>query len=97
MFVLSNLLVAMAQVLNIVLTIAYWLILIRALVSWFSPDPYNQLVQILYQTTEPILEPIRRFMPRMSVDLSPLIAFLLIYFFKTFLVQTIFDFALKLR
>ena len=34
MFILANLLITLAQMLDIVLTIVYWLILIRALVSW---------------------------------------------------------------
>lgn len=55
MFILSNLLVAVAHILDIALTILYWLILIRALISWVNPDPYNPIAQFLYKTTEPIL------------------------------------------
>lgn len=97
MFIVGNLLMAVAQIVNIILTVAYWLILVRALVSWFSPDPFNPLVQFLYQTTEPLLQLIRRFLPVTAIDFSPLIAFLLIYFLKSFLVQTLFDLAVKLR
>jgi len=49
MFILSNLLQALASVLNVVLTLIYWLILIRALISWVNPDPYNPIVQFLYK------------------------------------------------
>ena len=100
MFITSNLLVALAQVVDICLSILYWLILIRALISWVNPDPYNPVVQFLYKTTEPILEPIRRLLPlglRIGIDISPIIAFLFIVFLKSFLVRTLFDLSLRLQ
>ena len=100
MFVLSNFLVAAARILDIGLTILYWLILIRALISWVNPDPHNPIVQFLYKTTEPILYPIRKILPlglRFGIDISPIIAFLGIMFLKSFLVRTLIDLALRLR
>jgi YggT family protein len=100
MFILSNLFAAAATLINLVLTIMYWLILIRALLSWVNPDPYNPVVQFLYKTTEPILYPIRRMLPLnwgINIDLSPLIAFLLIAFLRSFLVKTLLDISFRLR
>ena len=100
MFVLSNFLVSIAKILDIALTILYWLILIRALISWVNPDPYNPIVQFLYKTTEPILFPIRKFLPlglRFGIDISPIIAFLAIMFIRSFLVRTLIDLALRLK
>jgi YggT family protein len=100
MFAVSNLLSALAGILDIALTILYWLILIRALISWVNPDPYNPLVQFLYKTTEPILYPIRKLLPldfRFGIDISPIIAFLAILFLKSFLVKTLLDISLRLR
>jgi YggT family protein len=100
MFALANFLVAIAKILDILLTILYWLILIRALISWVSPDPSNPIVQFLYKTTEPILEPIRRILPigfRFGIDISPIIAFFAILFLKSFLVRTLLDLAFRLR
>lgn len=100
MFVLANFLVATAHILDIVFTILYWLILIRALVSWVNADPYNPLVQFLYKTTEPILEPIRRILPlgfKSGIDISPVIAFFAIMFLKSFLIRTLLDIALRIR
>ena len=58
----------------------------RAILSWFQMDPRNPLIQALDSITDPILEPIRRIMPRLGmIDLSPLVAILLI----TFLSQAI--------
>ncbi len=100
MFILSNLLSALARIADISLTILYWLILIRALISWVNPDPYNPIVQFLYKTTEPILYPIRKLLPmnfRFGIDISPIIAFLAILFLKSFLVRTLIDLASRLR
>ena len=97
MFVLSNFVIAFARVVELLLSILYWLILIRALVSWVNPDPFNPLVQFLNRTTEPILQPIRRLLPPMGIDISPIIAFLAIIFLKSFLVATLFDLGMRLR
>ena len=100
MFILSNLLQALASVLNVVLTLIYWLILIRALISWVNPDPYNPIVQFLYKVTEPILYPIRKMLPLnfgIGIDISPIIAFLILIFLKSFLVRTLLDISLRLR
>lgn len=100
MFVVSNFLLAVVKILDIGLTILYWLILIRALLSWVNPDPYNPIVQFLYKTTEPILEPIRRILPlglRSGLDISPIVAFLAIIFLQLFLVRTLTEVALRLR
>jgi len=64
------------QATTLVLTIA---IIARALLSWFpNLDARNPLVELLYQVTEPILAPIRSIMPRMGIDLSPIIAIFLL-------------------
>lgn len=100
MFVLSNFLLGLANIISIVFRIAWWLILIRALISWVNPDPYNPVVQFLYKTTEPILHPIRRILPqslRIGIDISPIVAFLAIAFLRVFLVNTLYDLAIALR
>jgi len=100
MFAFSNLLIAIANVLDILLTIIYWLILIRAIISWVNPDPFNPIVQFLNNVTEPILYPIRKLLPlgfRFGIDISPIIAFLVIIFLKSFLVRTLLDLSLRLR
>jgi len=98
-FILSNLLSALAILLEYFFTILSWLIIIRALLSWVSPDPFNPIVQIINKTTEPILAPFRRLIPMYNIglDLSPLIALLVILFLKIFLVKTIADIAFRLR
>ena len=97
MFILGNLIIAVAKVINLVLFVYYWLILIRALISWVSPDPFNPIVQFLYRATEPVLEPIRRYMPQLALDISPIIAFLIIIFLQNFLVPSLLTLGLQLQ
>lgn len=97
MFILSNLIYTIAKVISVLLSAAYWLILIRAIISWFRLDPYHPIVQFLHRTTEPLLEPIRRRLPMMGVDISPIIAFLAIIVVQSFLVRTLYDLAFMLK
>ena len=98
MFAVGNLLYAIATITDYILTIANWLIIIRALLSWVSPDPYNPIVQFLYKVTEPLLAPFRRLLPLYTVglDLSPIFALIVIWFLKLFMVRTLFGFAMRL-
>jgi YggT family protein len=97
MFVLGNLLLAAARIIDVILTVLYWLIVIRAIISWVNPDPFNPIVQFLQAATEPFLEPIRRLLPPMAIDISPIIAFLAVMFLQTFLVKTLVDVGLRFR
>jgi YggT family protein len=54
-------------------------IVIEAVLSWFIRDPRNPIMATLRPITEPILNPIRRFLPPLGgLDLSPLIALILL-------------------
>lgn len=99
MFVLSNFIVAVACVIDILLTVVWWLVLIRALISWVNPDPFNPIVSFLTRVTEPILEPFRRMIPafRTGIDLSPLLVMIAIVFIRLFLIQSLRDLAVTLR
>ncbi len=98
MFLLSNLLLGVAKVLDIALTVYMWLIIIRAVLSWVNPDPYNQIVRLLHAATEPVLAPIRRRVPFVAggLDLSPLLVILAIVFLKAFVVRSLMQMAMHL-
>ena len=91
MFAVGNIILGIAKVLGVVLNIYMWVIIIRALISWVNPDPYNPIVQFLTRITEPVLRPLRKLVPtwKLGVDLSPLIAILIIYFLQIALVDTL--------
>ena len=97
MFVFSNFFISLARLLDLGLQIYSWLIVVRALLSWVSPDPFNPIVQFLQRATEPVLAPIRRFLPSMAIDISPIIAYFIIVFLRSFLVQTLFDIGFAMR
>lgn len=98
MFVLANLIGSLSAFVSYLLSIYMWIIIVRSLISWVNPDPYNPIVRVLYQVTEPILYPIRRRLPFMGgIDLSPLVVLLVIMFLQMFLVRTLNDLSLILR
>lgn len=91
MFVGSYLIIAIANLLDLVLVAYMWILIARAVISWVNPDPYNPIVRFLYRVTEPVLRPIRNRLPtfQMGLDLSPLVVLLAIYLLRDFLVPVL--------
>lgn len=96
MYVLRQFLLASAVVLDYVLWIYMWVIIIRALISWVNPDPWNPVVQFLHRVTEPVLRPIRRRLPQTGIDVSPIVVILAIMFLQAFLIPVLRDTAFRL-
>lgn len=98
MFILGQFLFAAGKVIDVALNILAWLIIIRALISWVNPDPYNVIVQFLYKVTEPILNRLRAVfrLHAVGIDISPLIAILAIMFLRWFIVPIIYRIAANL-
>jgi YggT family protein len=70
-----------AQVLTNLLYVFIIVMLIRVIFSWISPYPTNAVTRFAYRVTEPILAPVRRWLPPMSgIDLSPMVVMLGAYF-----------------
>jgi len=99
MFIIGNFLSATAQILKIVLELYMWIMIIRALLSWVNPDPYNPIVQFLNSITEPVLYRVRQFLPMggVGIDFSPMIVILIIIFLQSFLVNSIGMIAMRLQ
>ncbi|OPY09025.1 MAG: YGGT family protein [Syntrophaceae bacterium PtaB.Bin095] len=99
MFVLENLIFALAKIIDMGLTLYMWLIIGRAVVSWVNPDPYNPIVNFLNRATEPVLAPVRRWIPMggLGIDISPVIVIMAIYFLQQFLVRTMMQMAVHAR
>ena len=66
-----------------------YVLLARIVVSWLPDiDRSNTLVQMLFQLTEPVLEPVRRALPRLGmIDLSPLVVFFGLHILARVLMQ----------
>jgi YggT family protein len=68
-----------------------WLIIIRAVLSWVQIPSLYSLSVILYHLTEPVLRPVRRFVPphKMGgIDVSPIIVILIILFIDSFVLKS---------
>lgn len=105
MFILSNFLITIARILEIIgsaIPWLNWIIVIRALLSWVNPDPFNPIVQFFHRVTEPLLEPFRRLVPihKIGIDVSPLLAILALWILQAviynFFVATLLQMAAKL-
>ncbi len=99
MFIFGNLLGALAQILGMLIRTYMWIVIIRALISWVSPDPYNPIVRFLHAATDPILYRIRRLIPVSfgGIDFSPFILIAGLLFLEAFLVQSLFDLSRQLK
>ena len=97
---MGNIILGITQVLDILLTSYKWIIIIRALISWVNPDPYNPIVQFLTRVTEPVLRPIRKLMPPWKMgglDLSPLIAILVLIFLEYALIGNLREWGVSMK
>jgi YggT family protein len=76
-----NLALTAINVINAVAYALYLLIFARIIVSWFPISPWNPIVRWLRIIVDPILRPFRRILPTLGgIDLSPLLAILIIFF-----------------
>lgn len=92
MFIIGNFLIAAATVIDYVLLIYMWIIIARAVLSWVNPDPYNQIVRIIHNITEPVLYQIRSRLPVNfgGIDFSPIVVFMVIIFLQKFVVSSLY-------
>ena len=99
MFVLANLLLGIAKVIDMLLWFYMWVIIARVVISWVNADPYNPIVRAIASVTEPVLYRVRRSLPVVAggIDLSPIVVFASIYFIQIFLVRSMIDLALRMR
>lgn len=107
MILMGNILFALAKIVELadgLLTVYKYILLAAVAISWVNPDPYNPIVSFIYRVTEPLLARIRRFLPAFGpVDLSPLVAFALIYVVQIVVLNTLsqylmlYSMELKLR
>ena len=67
------------RLLQAVVVILYISIFARAVMSWFPVSPSNPIYVFVYQVTEPILAPLRRYIPRIGmIDITPMVAIIVL-------------------
>jgi YggT family protein len=98
MFVIGNLLKAVAVVLQMLIHVYMLIIVIRAILSWVNPDPYNPIVRVIDNITEPVLYRVRKTIPAVfgGIDLTPIIVLVALEFINIFLVGTLFEIAARM-
>ncbi len=88
MFIFGELFHALAILVDGICQLLYWLLFARIIISWFPVDPFHGIVQFLHQITDPLLEPLRRLPLQIGMmDLSPLVAFVILFFIRNVLVR----------
>ena len=88
----------LADVLSLAIQVYMWIIIIRAVLSWVNPDPYNPIVRFLYRVTEPVLRQVRYRMPNLGgLDLSPMAVILALILIDRYLVAALRAMAYDLR
>jgi YggT family protein len=97
-FVIGNLLQALATIIDYLLQALFIVIFINALLSFVRPDPYNPIVRFLDRISDLVCDPIRRLLPTTisGIDFAPFIAMLVIWFLRMFLVATLRDLAFRM-
>jgi YggT family protein len=98
-FVAGDFIIAAAVVIDKLLSVYMLVVIVRALLSWVRPDPYNPVVRFINGLVDPVAHRISRVIPTRigMVDISPLILIALIWFAQSFLVRVIMDVGARLR
>ena len=99
MFIVANLLIAVAQVLDYALWAYMWIMIARIIIYWVNADSTNPIVRFIYGATEPVLDPVRRRLPMFAggFDFSPIVAWLGVIFLQRFLVRSLYELASILK
>ena len=100
MFVLANILSAVAMVVQTVLDLYFWVVIIACVMTWVNPDPYNPIVRTLRTLTEPVFIRVRKWMPftyTNGFDFSPIIVLLAIKLVDNIVVRSLLQFSVTLQ
>ncbi|HEY3276540.1 MAG TPA: YggT family protein [Syntrophorhabdaceae bacterium] len=99
MFVLGNFIYGVAYVVNLLLELYLWVVIIRTILSWIRPNPYNPLVRIIYGMVDPVTYRISRMLPtRIGMfDIAPFLVIIVIIFLQKFAVNSLLDLGMRLR
>ena len=99
MILLGNFLLGMAEVIRLILNAYMLLLLVRVILSWTNPDPYNPLVRFIENATEPPMRWIRRRVRLVfgQMDFAPLLLLIILVFLQTFLVGTLAEYGVALK
>ena len=82
----------MISIIHIAFEILTYIIFIRVILSWFPHNPYQPLIKLIYQISNPILNPIRNIVsPIGGIDISPIIVIFIIQLIKNIFLKSLFS------
>jgi YggT family protein len=84
--------VSIADLLQLLVYVFVVAILAGVVLSWVAPDAYNPAVSLIHSLSEPALRPFRRLVPPMGgLDLSPMVALIVLQLVLMLLVKPLLD------
>lgn len=92
----GHFLLAFSNLFSMVIHIFIFIIIIRSIISWAGPLPYNQFVLILRKITDPIFRFVHKIIPFSivgGIDISPIIILFALYFIDTLISGVLRDYA----
>ena len=87
----GTLLIRLVWIVSWLLDIYIWVVIIRAVLSWVRPDPYNPVVRVICNLVDPITYRMSKIIPTRfgMVDLSPLILIVVIQLIRAYLLPAL--------
>ena len=78
---------AISSLICLIIDLYTLILVLRVIISWVNPDPYNPIVKVLYSATEPVLYRLRKAVPLQynGIDFSPLALLLGLSLLKKFI------------
>jgi len=100
MSALGYIIIAFAKVLSLTINVYTFVIIAAVLISWVNADPYNPIVRIIRQLTQPAFMLVKRVLPRSlrysRMDISPLIVLIVLMLIETVAINLLHDLARSL-
>lgn len=92
---LREVILAFAQVVDLVITLYTFIIIGRVIISWVNPDPYNPIVRFLHNATDPVFYRVRRVVPLVfgGFDLTPIVLLIGLTFLQRVIKAGLFQLA----
>ncbi len=95
----ANFFYALARILNFAVSAYTVVIVFRVILSWIQIPSLYPVAVIVYKLTEPLLKPIRKYVPPHKMgglDVSPMILLILLMFINSFVIRTLMQYAMRL-
>ncbi len=95
----ANFFYALARILNFVVSAYTIVIVFRVILSWIQIPSLYPVAVIAYKLTEPLLKPIRKYVPPHKMgglDVSPMILLIILMFINSFVIRTLIQYATRL-